>query len=100
MVSPPVERKLNVHKLLLALLKTISSGWIPASHFERMAKDFGIPDGQPSIFFLTGLTHIVREIPLKVFDDDAVRSALLESIQGALDAAIEREEIRQENQKK
>ncbi len=90
-MSPP-ERRLDEQGLLLALLKTISGGWISPSHFERMAKDFNIPDGGPTIFFLTGLMQVIRELPFKVFDDDAARSALLDALQVAIDAAISREE--------
>ncbi len=85
---------LNSKKLLLSILKTIHSGWTPPSHFEIMARDFGISDGESLIFFLTGIMQIVREIPIKVFTDTTVRSALLESLQTALDSAIEREETR------
>ncbi len=86
------ERKLDEQALLLALLKTISGGWISPTHFERMAKDFNIPDGSPTIFFLTGLMQVIRELPFKVFEDDAARSALLDALQTAIDAAISREE--------
>ncbi len=86
------ERRLDEQGLLLALMKTISGGWISPSNFERMAKDFNIPDGGPTIFFLTGLMQVVRELPFKVFDDDAARSAILDALQAAIDAAISREE--------
>ena len=86
------EHRLDEQALLLALLKIISGGWISPTHFERMAKDFQIPDGGPIIFFLTGLMQVIRELPFKVFDDDAARSALLDALQAAIDAAISREE--------
>ncbi len=93
---PSGEHGLTVRNLLLALLGTFSSGWVPASHFERMAREFGVPDGAPAIYFLTGLSQIIREMPIKVFDDVTARSALLDSLQAALDATIEREEMREE----
>lgn len=86
------ERQLDEQALLLALLKTISGGWISPTHFERMAKDFNIPDGGPMIFFLTSLMQVVRELPFKVFEEEAARSALLDALQTAIDAAINREE--------
>ncbi len=98
MEYPQSDQRLNIQKLLIALLNVVSSGWLPASHFERMAKDFGIPDGKPLIFFMTGLTQIFREIPTKMFESDSSRLAILESLQEALDAAIEREELRSEQQ--
>ncbi len=100
MALPQDNHRLNTRKLLLELLRTTNSGWIPTSHFEQMAKGFGIPDGQPTIFFFTGLMQIVREIPLKIFDDITARSSLLDSLQGALDVAIEREEMREDDTKK
>ncbi len=86
------ERQLDEQALLLALLKTISGGWISPTHFERMAKDFNIPDGGPMIFFLTSLMQVVRELPFKVFEEEAARSALLDALQTAIDATIRREE--------
>lgn len=79
-------------KLILALLKTISGGWISAIQFERLAKDLQIPDGAPTIFFLTGVKGVLRELPFKVYADDDTRLALLDAIQTAIDAAIDREE--------
>lgn len=91
MASLP-ERRLDEQGILLALLKVISGSWISPTQFERMARDFNIPEGGPTIYFLTGLMQIVRELPFKVFEDDASRSALLEALQSAIDSAISREE--------
>ena len=91
------EPRFNTKKLLLALLKTTSSGWIPSSHFEKMSRGFGIPDGEATIFFLTGLMQIIRDLPLKIFDDITTRSVVLESIQEALDNVIDRLEQNHNN---
>ena len=98
MASPPSEQRFNVQKLLITLLKLISTGWVPVTQIERIAKDFGIPDGQPLIFFLTGMMQIIREVPMKMFESDSARLALIDSLQEALDATIEREELRSERQ--
>lgn len=79
-------------KLLLSLIKTVSGSWISPSQFERLANELAIPDGAATIYFLTGIKHILRELPFKVFTDDAARLAVLDAVQLALDAAIEREE--------
>jgi type III secretion protein W len=79
-------------KLLLSLLKTVSGSWIAPSQFERLASELAIPDGAATIYFLTGIKHILRELPFKVYTDDAARLAVLDAVQTALDAAIEREE--------
>lgn len=85
-------------KLLLELLKTISSGWVSPIHFERLAKDFRVPDGAPTIFFLTGIMQIIRELPVKIFEDEMARMALLDALQASIDAAISREEASHEDE--
>lgn len=86
-------KQLNTKNLIISVLRAASARWLPSSHFVQITKDFGIPDGEASIYFLTGLMQFFREIPTKVFEELSVRAALLESIQGALDGIIEREEI-------
>ncbi len=83
---------IDERQLLKALLKLLSAGWVAPSHFERMAVDLKIQDGRPRIFFLTGIQQVIRELPIKVFDDDNSRLAVIEAAQSALDAAITREE--------
>ena len=90
------DSKLDEQKLLQALLRTISGSWIAPSQFERLSNELGIPDGSPTIFFLTGIKQILRELPTKVYTDDAARIAVLDALQSALDAAIEREETEAE----
>ena len=51
-----------------------------------------ISEGAETIYFLTGIQHILRELPFKVFTDDATRTAVLDAAQTALDTAIEKEE--------
>ncbi len=90
-------------KLLLNLIKLIAGGWISQSQFERFASDFLISEGQESIYFYTGILKIIRELPLKVFTDDANRLAIIDAAQSALDASIEKEETKnmsQENEEK
>jgi type III secretion protein W len=91
------EFKLDEQKLLLALIKTVAGGWISPSQFERIARDLNIPDGAPGIYFLTGIKHILRELPFKLFVDDDSRSAVLEALQVAIDNAIDREESASES---
>lgn len=86
------DKRFNEQTLLLAIIRLISSGWVSASHFDRMARDFGVPAGPARIYFFTALSQILREVPHQVYEDDAARSALLESLQNALDEAIAQEE--------
>lgn len=97
-MSTEHDKRFNEQHLLLAIIKLIGSGWVSASQFDRMARDFGIPDGPAKIYFFTGLSHILREIPHRVFEDDVARTALLESLQNALDEAIAQEESDPEDQ--
>ncbi len=96
MPLPQPEPKLDEQKLLLALLRTISGSWIAPSQFERLASELGVPDGSPTIYFLTGIKLILREMPIKVYTDEAARASVLDALQTALDAAIEREEAEAE----
>lgn len=84
--------ELDERKFLLSLIKTVSGSWISASQFERLANELNISEGAETIYFLTGIQHILRELPFKVFTDDATRTAVLDAAQTALDTAIEKEE--------
>ncbi|MCE2870509.1 MAG: TyeA family type III secretion system gatekeeper subunit [Oxalobacteraceae bacterium] len=92
MSLPLPELDIDHRKLLLALVKTVSGAWISPNQFERLARELTIPDGPATIYFLTGIKQILRELPFKVFTDDAARTAILDAVQTAIDAAIEREE--------
>jgi type III secretion system TyeA family effector delivery regulator len=97
-VSTEAGKRFNEQNLLLALIRLLGSGWVSASQFDRMARDFGIPDGPAKICFFTGLSQILREFPHRLFEDDVARIALLESLQNALDDAIAQEESDPENE--
>ncbi len=84
--------QLDERKFLLSLIKTVSGSWISASQFERLTNELNISEGAETIYFLTGVQHILRELPFKVFADDATRTAVLDAAQTALDTAIEKEE--------
>ena len=84
--------ELDEKKLLLSLIKTISGSWISASQFERLASEMNISEGAETIYFLTGIQNILRELPFKVYLDDATRTAVIDAAQTALDTAIEKEE--------
>ena len=83
---------INEQALLLAIVKILSDGWVSPLNFERLLKSLNIPSGEPSIYFLTGVQQILRELPFKVYQDDHSRTAILDAAQAALDSAIEREE--------
>lgn len=93
-MQPPPE--INEQKLLTSLLDILSSGWVSSNHFERLVNELTIPDGPPSIYFLTGIQQVLRELPFKAYADDNSRMAILDAAQSALDQAIAREETRED----
>ncbi len=84
--------EINEQELLLAIIKILSDGWVSPVHFDRLLKKLEIPDGAPAIYFLTGVQQVIRELPLKVFQDEYSRTAILDAAQTALDNAISKEE--------
>lgn len=98
-MEAPKQTQLEIdeQQLLLALLKTVAGSWVAPTQFERLGRELGIPDGPAMIYFLTGLKHLLRELPLKVYTDDSSRSAIVDAVQKALDTLIAREESEEEN---
>ena len=47
---------------------------------------------RPQIQFLTGVKALMRDMPPKVFVDADQRQTVLQAVQDALDAAIDRED--------
>ena len=83
----------NEKKLMQAIGKLVSGGWISPSQFERTISDLKIPDGAPAIYFLNGIKEIIRQLPFKVTTDIESRNALIEAAQTAIDSVVEREEL-------
>jgi type III secretion system TyeA family effector delivery regulator len=81
-------REINEQELLLAIIKILSDGWVSPVHFDRLLKKLEIPEGAPAIYFLTGVQQVIRELPLKVFQDEHSRAAILDAAQTALDNTI------------
>ena len=91
MPSPP-PRRLDATVLLTGLLNILGSSWVAATQFEALARDLALPDGEPTIQFLTGIRAILAELPEKIYLSDDTRRAVMTAAQDALDAAIDREE--------
>ncbi len=91
-MATPALIELDEQKLLLGLLRILSDGWVSPTHFDRLANEHHVPDGPPTIYFLTGIQQILRELPFKVYQDDNSRAAIIDAAQAALDSAIAREE--------
>ncbi len=80
----------------LAMMKEVvgltGERWVSGSRITGIAEGFGLRDPQPQIGFLTGAKAIVRDLPVRVFSDPDARLSLVNAVQDALDAAIDREE--------
>jgi type III secretion system TyeA family effector delivery regulator len=85
-------RDIDEQELLIAIIKIVSDGWVSPVHFDRLLRKLEIPDGAPAIYFLTGVQQVIRELPLKVFQDEHSRAAIIDAAQAALDTAISKEE--------
>src|SRR5262245_59166064 len=92
------DNPLDTGKLLVGLVNIIAGGNALAAQFERLVRDVGVAEGEPTIIFLTGIKKILRELPDKAFIDKNARLAMVDGVQEALDHAIEKEEEMQENQ--
>jgi type III secretion protein W len=66
--------------------------WVNGSRFTSLAEKLGVNELPAQINFLTGVKNMIREMPVKVFPDADARQALINAVQDALDAAVEREE--------
>ncbi len=79
-------------QLMQSLVGASAEKWIGASRFTTLSHDFGAGAVQPQIQFLTGVKALMRDMPPKVFVDSDQRQTVLQAVQDALDAAIDREE--------
>ena len=78
--------------LMGTLLQAQSHGWQGSSFFSALPDKFHIAKGEPEIYFLQGFKEVMRSMPTKAFDGDlAKRERLLQSVQEAVDTAIDEE---------
>lgn len=66
--------------------------WLRAEQVMKITDLAGIVEIEAEIYFLRELKEFVRLIPLKVYDDLETREKLIDTVQEALDSAIDREE--------
>ena len=79
-------------QLMQSLVGASAEKWIASSRFTHLSNDFGAREVQPQIQFLTGVKALMRDMPPKVFVDADQRQTVLQAVQDALDAAIDRED--------
>ena len=77
--------------LLGEILELKEKGWYSKQLVEDIAGKLDVGHIKAQIYFFNGLKDLIRLIPRKVFADENKRAELTESVQQALDAAINRE---------
>lgn len=82
----------NPEELMGSVLTLADSSWVQPDQVAQIGKGLGIREPEPEIYFLREMKEMVRLIPPKIFPDADRRDRLLDAVQDALDAAIEREE--------
>ncbi len=67
--------------------------WADTTRLKRLAERFHAT-GEPAcqVQFIAATGSILRQLPLKIFESNEARDALLDTVQVALDAAVEDEE--------
>ncbi|MBW2067606.1 MAG: type III secretion system gatekeeper subunit SctW [Deltaproteobacteria bacterium] len=74
------------------ILKLKDASWLTSSQIEELPSKLGIKNLSAQIYFLQGLRETVRLMPMKLFSDNNLRLNMLDRMQEAIDALIEREE--------
>lgn len=86
---PPLE----THRIASDLIAMTGERWVDGSRFTRLAERYKL-DQPPAcaVEFLQAVRTVVSGFPVQVFQSGEARSAMIDSLQSALDAAIDREE--------
>ena len=77
--------------LLQELLHLKENNWHSEQQIQQVSDRLKISLPEAKIYFLNGLKDLIRLIPIKSFDNDNQRAELLDSVQQALDIAIDEE---------
>ena len=77
--------------LLQQMLELKEKGWYSDQLVEDVAERLNINQADAKIYFFKGFKDLIRLIPYKAFGDEHKRTELTESIQKALDKAIDQE---------
>ena len=80
-------------RLMRDLVGLTGEKWLNDSRLTTLAQQHGIasPDGQ--VTFLSGVKSLMGNLPIEVFPDAEARQGVLNAIQGALDMAIDAEDL-------
>jgi type III secretion protein W len=75
------------------LIRLTGERWVDAGRIQRLASQFGL-ESPPAcaVQFMQSVRATVSSMPVQMFATPEARNSVLDAVQGALDAAIEREE--------
>ena len=79
-------------KLMRDLVSVTGERWVSASRFTGIADTHNVRDLEARIPFLTGVKHMLRDLPVQIYPDTDTRQSILGASQEALDIAIDQEE--------
>jgi type III secretion protein W len=84
--------KISPLDLTTRVLTLKEEKWLRSEQVTKITDQAGVMEIDAQIYFLRELKEFVRLIPLKIYDDLANREKLIDTVQEALDAAIDLEE--------
>lgn len=94
--QPAPDVAARAFELMKELVAITGEKWVGATRFTAMTDRWGLRDPTARVTFLTGVKELMRNMPVKVFEDPDVRQSILSAVQDALDEAIDQEEAEQE----
>ncbi|QEI09504.1 YopN family type III secretion system gatekeeper subunit [Pigmentiphaga aceris] len=83
---------LDSTKLMRDLVSVTGERWVSASRFTGIADSQNVRELDARIPFLTGVKHMMRDLPVQIYPDTDTRQSILGASQEALDLAIDQEE--------
>lgn len=66
--------------------------WLKPDDVLKLLQNAGIQDVEAQIYFLREVKNLIRDIPLKVYEESETRDKLLDAVQEALDMTIDKED--------
>jgi type III secretion protein W len=79
-------------ELMKELVSVTGERWVGADRFSALARRFKVEDVGAQIGLMNGLKITMRQMPPAVFSDVEARQGILDAVQSALDAAIDKED--------
>lgn len=84
---------MNPNAVLTGLLEIVDGSWAAAHKFESLVRSLGITGESEVVVVMQGIGSMLRQLPEKAYNEDT-RVSVREAAQLAIDAAVQREEER------